>query len=383
MSTLRRPYGRLAAALFIVQTVPSGCSNSAPEADGGVTYHSEALLELPLQTCTTSVSVNDDTREVVEESPFCELQKGKAQWVCGDGSRETIEKITPFNLIRRGSEQCRQGRSEVRPAIQYEGEIDLSFLQLLENLEAQFFSSDEHYALMCESGSEGWCEKETFEPAIFVNSPGGDAVAAIDAARILARRDWTLIVDDDAQCASACVFLAAGAKERLLLGELAIHRIYPVGSSASSRGELNDQLAKITGDARELLRENGVSARLIDDMMTTPSSNVHILTPAELNAYGMGRENSAQKDLERVSTERKCGADFAERLIKAEALDDQCGGNQGSGNMDGFWRYARCKNEGLERLGFPNEVCPTDGPQYTCPAPNTQSGMRFSYEPCD
>lgn len=382
-NTFRHPYGRLATALFIVQAILSGCSNLAPEAGGEVTYHSQALREVPLQTCTTTVSVDEGTREVVEEAPFCELQKGKAQWVCGDGSREAIERITPFNLILHGSERCREGRSDAKLAIQYEGEIDLSFLQLLENLEAQFLSSDEDHALMCQSGSESWCENERYEPAIFMDSPGGDAVAAIDAARIFARRDWTLIVDDNAQCASACVFLAAGAKERLLLGELAIHRIYPVGSNARSREELNDQLAKITDEARELLRENGVSARLVDDMMTTPSSNVRVLTPAELDAYGLGRENSAQKDLERVSTERKCGADFAEKLIKAEALVDQCGGSEGSAGMDGFWRYARCENEGLERLGFPDKVCPNDGPQYTCPAPNTVSGIRFSYEPCD
>ncbi|WAT17115.1 hypothetical protein OZN62_09215 [Aurantiacibacter sp. MUD11] len=360
--------------------VLAGCDTELPNRSNGSEFVSEALRASPLRACKiTGVGSNEQQREVVEHFPFCTLESGTAEWVCRDGSREAIDRITPMGLRFRIGCSADLGYGN-RGTIQYNGEIDLSFLQLIETIESLNADQEATHQMMCEDGSTSWCNPDPFEGALIIDSPGGDPKAAIDAARLMARSKWTVVVEPESQCASACVLLIAGAAERLLYGEIGIHRVFPVGSSADTREELEGLLTEITADARALMTENGVSPRLVEDMMTIPSSQIRILTRTELEAYGLGRENSAQLDLERASLERQCGEDFAQRLIEAEALSEQCGGSEVGGDM---LEYRMCLNAGYAQLGFPDARCPEDGPRYACPDPTARYGIRYTYERCE
>lgn len=336
---------------------------------------SDALPELrtlPVQNCSTPYG----DRIIVEQVPFCELQNGRAEWLCFDGSRGELQNIAPAGLRLSQPDNC--APTEKR-TISYKGEIDLSLLQLVQNLEAELAEYDQFDATLCDAGRSSACETEAQSVVLFIDSVGGDPAAAIAIAKIMSKRKWEAIVRPDANCLSSCVFIISGASERLILGKVGIHRIIPVRSNVTTRASLDEQLSDITDRGRALFQENGINPRLIDDMMTIPANRIRILSNDELADYGLGSDNIADQDLDTIGLERACGARFVEMLAEAEALDEQCGGSKVGGD---FGKYVQCLNSGYARLGFPVAQCPKSGPKYMCPDENVDFGFSPSFERC-
>lgn len=376
--TLSKVLPRVGALAFFAS---SSC-NVLPTSDASEpTFQSESLSDLPSQSCIVELDYDDSRRSINEKYPFCEFERGEGEWICDNSERNRIDGITPISLTYSSCDEAYQFlKGTVR--FHYKGQIDKSFLQFIELVEQREAESLSDTAKACASGNPQSCDWRPREFVLVIDSPGGDVEAAIDAARIISLRKWAVLVEEGSQCSSACVFLLASAAERILLGKVGIHRIIPVGSSLNDREALEGQIAPILDDARSLLMANGVSPRLIEDMMTVPSSRVRFLTKTEIDGYGLGAENSAALDLERVAIERKCGADFSERRIAAEALSEQCGGSTVGGD---FGRYRRCMNAGYEALGFPDKRCPDDGPDFMCVSPQARSDLDFepSKERCE
>lgn len=119
-------------------------------------------------------------------------------------------------------------------------------------------------------------------PPIFLESGGGDTWNAFYVGRILRKRHATVYTGspisklDRAECASACVYIAAGAERRFLSGIGLHHGIYveehgrlaPTYSSLDS--EMDDQV-------KEYLTEMGIDGSLNKLILATPSSNVHLI----------------------------------------------------------------------------------------------------------
>lgn len=318
---------------------------------------SSAVSE-PMQACRPAV----DYPEFVEESPYCVLQRGRAKWHCGDRHIE-VTYITPHGLVQLGG-QCIHPLGMV---ISYSGEIDRSLLTLIRNMADDADSYDEARATVCRNnrGEDGFCSDVRPKAiALFIDSPGGDAEAALEISEIISNRPWQIFVRREERCYSACVFLLAAARERVVLGEVGIHRIYPSGSVAATTGELARDLDAIVTRAKALLQRNGVNPSLVDDMMSVPSSDVRILTWEEQDAYGLGHDNAAQVDLERLGLERRCGTEFVQRLQQAQAHARRC-------ETSFWWRgayreFATCVNTANRQLGFPDATCPNDGPTFWC-----------------
>lgn len=359
----------------------SGCNVLPTGEESEPEFRSESLRDLTAQSCPVEFGSDGNKRSMIESFPFCELEKGEGEWICENSVRKKIDDITKTALLFSGcDEACQRITGTIR--VKYKGEIDKSFLQFIELIELYEAETINDQAKACTAENTLSCDWQPRDFVLIINSPGGDVEAAIDAARIMSLRKWTVLVKEGAECTSACIFLLASAAERIIIGSVGIHRIIPVGSSIDNREALEGRIAPILDDARSLLKANGVSPRLLDDMMTIPSSEVRFLTKVEIDEYGLGAENSAALDLERVAIERKCGADFAERLIAAEALSQQCGGSTVGGD---FGRYRRCMNAGYKALGFPDRRCPDDGPDFMCVSPQARSDLDFepSKERCE
>lgn len=352
----------------------AGCSSEGDAAEGWSDWHSKSIRDLDPRSCTVNVEFAGEKRTIIESYPFCELQKGEAEWICDRGPRQPITSIswTGFLFSRCNIEE--NYSNTIR--LCYRGEIDQSFLQLIELVERYEANDIADAAEDCQyyEGKSEACDRKPSDFVLVIDSPGGDVQAAIEAGRILTKRNWAVLVRQGNICTSACVFLLASAAERIVAGQVGIHRIIPVGSSVDGRGALDKELAPILGDARDLLEENGVSPRLLEDMMTVPSSTVRYLSEAELIGYGLGAENSAALDLRRIEIERKCGSDFVERMIAADALNEQCGGSTIGGD---FGLYSQCVNAGYAELGFPDKRCPDDGPSFICVPPQPRSELDF------
>lgn len=280
----------IAVCGLAVTLVTAGCSNEISASNKGA-----------------APSAAPDVRSA-QANKVVPIVNGKASIACGkslDGEPIGRQEFAEFSdsLIVNTYARCRQfpeflasTRELPRLRIAYQGEINASFAELIR--------------LASEQGSAagfGWNE-------LSISSGGGDVQAAMDAGNAIADSGWQVWIPEGEKCMSACVLTLSAADMRIVLGEVGIHRVFPLGSTALTRDQLRNELRDIQEKVREYLTTHGVSATLADEMMTIPSSQIRVLTYDELDEFGLGTENAASEDLRRIAFIQQCGLDFVERI---------------------------------------------------------------------
>lgn len=195
-----------------------------------------------------------------------------------------------------------------------------------------------------------------------INSPGGTVEAAIRAGDAIGENNWTIWVRSDSKCHSACVLLLAAGDMRVIAGPVGIHRMVRVGSAATSRKELGDELRTVSDELRHYLERNGASGEVYDLMTTVPNRTLHVLDDEELARYGLSGANAVEDDLNRIRLARRCGSDFVRRRDAfRHAYDRQCT-QDAPGHSQDVVDINACGLELRERFGFPDARCPNDSP---------------------
>jgi hypothetical protein len=190
-----------------------------------------------------------------------------------------------------------------------------------------------------------------------IDSTGGRVEDAMPAGDAIAGSRWTIRVRADSICHSACVLVLAAGDDREIAGKVGIHRMVRVGSLASTRAELSQELREVYGEIKDYLERNGASAAVADLMMTVPNRSLRLLGDNELREYGLSGANAVQDDLDRIILARKCGDDFVKRrdafmrafASRCEMADDQDA-------------VAACAVSLGNEYGFPDQTCAADGP---------------------
>ena len=129
-------------------------------------------------------------------------------------------------------------------------------------------------------------------------------------------------------------------------------------SNATSRAELNEELRNVNALVREYLERHGVALAVADLMMTVPNRRLRLLTPAELDEFGLQGRNAAQDDLDRIVARRACGEAFVRRRDAFQReFEQRCG-------IDSHpWEVVtRCGIELRSAFGFPDAKCPRETP---------------------
>ena len=195
-----------------------------------------------------------------------------------------------------------------------------------------------------------------------IDSAGGHVEAAIRAGDAIGENDWTIWVRDDSVCHSACVLLLAAGDMRVIAGPVGIHRMIRVGSSATSRKELGEELRKVSDDLRNYLERNGASAEVYDLMTTVPNRTLRVLTPEEMERYGLSGANAVEDDLNRIRLARRCGNDFVRRRDAfRRAYDLQCTQPADEAGQD-VSDINTCGLDLRSQFGFPDPECPDESP---------------------
>ncbi|TKR34278.1 hypothetical protein FCE95_06340 [Luteimonas gilva] len=190
-----------------------------------------------------------------------------------------------------------------------------------------------------------------------LDSSGGRVEDAMKAGDIIAESRWTLRVGEAAICHSACVLVLAAGDDRAIAGKVGIHRMVRIGSKASSRTELSEELQQVYQRMKAYLERNGASVAVADLMMTVPNRSLRLLGEDELKEYGLDGTNAAQDDLERIVLSRKCGEDFVKRKDEySRAYEAECAAKKTGTSV-------ACAAALDARYGFPDPKCPADGPQ--------------------
>ena len=195
-----------------------------------------------------------------------------------------------------------------------------------------------------------------------IDSAGGHVEAAIRAGDAIGENDWTIWVRGDSACHSACVLLLAAGDMRVIAGPVGIHRMIRLGSSATSRRELGEELRTVSDELRNYLERNGASDKVYDLMTTVPNRTLRILTVEELDQYGLSGANAVEDDLNRIRLARRCGNDFVRRRDAfRRAYDAQCLQPADAAEQDVVDINA-CGLQLRSQYRFPDAQCPDESP---------------------
>jgi hypothetical protein len=195
-----------------------------------------------------------------------------------------------------------------------------------------------------------------------IDSAGGVVEAAIRAGDAIGENNWTIWVRSDSKCHSACVLLLAAGDMRVIAGPVGIHRMVRVGSAATSRKELGEELRTVSDELRNYLERNGASGEVYDLMTTVPNRTLHLLGDDELERYGLSGANAVEDDLNRIRLARRCGNDFVRRRDAfRHAYSLQCA-QDAPGESQDVVDINSCGLDLRARFGFPDARCPNDSP---------------------
>lgn len=195
-----------------------------------------------------------------------------------------------------------------------------------------------------------------------IDSAGGHIEAAIRAGDAIGENDWTIWVRDDSVCHSACVLLLAAGDMRVIAGPVGLHRMIRVGSAATSRKELGDELRQVSEDLRNYLERNGASLEVYDLMTTVPNRSLRVLGAEDLERLSLSGANPVEDDLNRIRLARRCGDDFLRRRDAFRIAYERRCSQTGEGDAQDVDAMNACGLVLRRHFGFPDPTCPDESP---------------------
>lgn len=273
--------------------------------------------------------------------PAARLHGGDAWVSCGydyvhDGDGTRLRSLEFFAMVDALTPCRATGTLRLR----YHGKIDAGFTALVERAAAIADRMDLPQRILD------------------LDSAGGQVEEAIRAGDAIAGGRWGIWVRDDSVCHSACVLVLGAGDTRSIAGKVGIHRLIRDRSQATTRAELSAELKDVTQQVRDYLARNGVAVALADEMMTIPNRKLRLLTPEELDGYGLSGTNAVQDDLDRITLARRCGEDTVRRRDAfMRAFDAQC-----MAPGEAYGAMEDCGRSLEQRFGFPDAQCPGQSP---------------------
>lgn len=121
-----------------------------------------------------------------------------------------------------------------------------------------------------------------------LNSNGGDVETALKIGRIVRERKLHTIIQRDAGCASACVFVLLGGVQRSGEGQIGLHRPYfgALPANATQQDILNANRALST-KIKAFLGEMNIGNELLSAMQAIPPNSMRWLSRQEAQNFGV------------------------------------------------------------------------------------------------
>ncbi|HEU4775118.1 MAG TPA: hypothetical protein VFS82_11490 [Lysobacter sp.] len=336
------------AAICLTLLLAACAPQHADVAGTGTRTHADAQVE----TASGAVSDADAAAVVEPELPRVTSERAETDWQpMGLDSGKAWISCDHDYAEGEGVVLSALGYSEMHAALLPCREDGLLRLRYQGKISAEFTALIERVAELADTLG---IRKRILD----IDSTGGQIEEAIRAGDKIGESGWTLWVREDAVCHSSCVLVLAAGDMRMIAGKVGIHRMIRISSKATSRAELQQELQAVHADVREYLQRNGVAFAIADLMMTVPNRSLRLLTPEEMDLYGLDGQNAVEDDLQRIELTRKCGAAFVQRKDAFfRAFDREC---QKPGEDLGV--MGDCGLELRQRFGFPDPECPAQSP---------------------
>lgn len=184
---------------------------------------------------------------------------------------------------------------------------------------------------------------------VTLNSRGGDLEAAIELGSILRKLYATANIPKDEVCYSSCVFILAGATNRLVSGEVGIHRPYLATTDARDFEAVQKHQRSLAEKAKKYLVEVNVFPQLYDAMVAVPPERLKVLSIKEQHEYGLVGTDPVLQELDDAKEARAYGLSKQEYLHRKAMAEDICVQNIiVEGKQFKIEEYLRCQ-EGIMR----------------------------------
>lgn len=155
-----------------------------------------------------------------------------------------------------------------------------------------------------------------------IDSEGGNLASALDIGDYARKMGAHARVQRGSQCLSSCVFILAGAPNRIIDGKVGIHRPFdPVGVEGGI-----DQVNELYGEVRfrvvGFLERMNIDPKLYDTMIRTPPHSMRILSHKEMEQYGLSLPDPHHDEARATAEAKRLGitrAEYANRVAQSEA----------------------------------------------------------------
>jgi hypothetical protein len=175
-----------------------------------------------------------------------------------------------------------------------------------------------------------------------LNSNGGDVDAALKIGRIMRKTiAMVAVVPPNSICASACVFVLAGAANRIVTGKVGIHRPYDPDNTNISAKSQKQKYYRLAKKIKDYLSEMNVQPKLYDDMIYISPENIKILSTNELQLYGLGGNDPYIEEATSAGYAKQLGISRQELARRMANAEQKC--NKYSNND-----YSKCYQDILE-----------------------------------
>jgi hypothetical protein len=153
---------------------------------------------------------------------------------------------------------------------------------------------------------------------VFVNSRGGEVLAAIQMGQLIRSQAAEVWVDKNAECSSACIFLLAGGVSRTAIpgAKLGIHRPFfrPEEFAGLSHEQSQEKYSALAGGVKNYLAAMGVADTFYDAMIQIPSRKMEYVTEAFAESTRLLGDDPAYQEWQRAKDQNALGNEHLEKL---------------------------------------------------------------------
>lgn len=163
---------------------------------------------------------------------------------------------------------------------------------------------------------------------IYLDSRGGDVISAMKIGEAIRQDPLNIVVvPEDGVCLSSCVLIYAAGTQRLVAGQIGVHRPYLSSSIGSDRELIQKWYQSTKTKVEKYLEGMNVSGGLADVMFNTPPEYLKILNRREQNAYGLTARDPVFEEQAAAEFMAQNGYGKKEYLRRKAHAEENCNGD--------------------------------------------------------
>jgi hypothetical protein len=151
------------------------------------------------------------------------------------------------------------------------------------------------------------------ENLLFINTDGGDLKEAMAIGRWVRQNRVSVVIVEESNCYSSCVYILAAAVSKYPGGDVGIHRPYLVKQPSAS---FDLVMKRALRDSQAYFTEMNIPAQLADAMFSIPPEQLEVLDKAKLSFYRLDQDDFAYREEQDMQSAARYGMTRQEYIVR-------------------------------------------------------------------